>query len=64
MRTGIQIGGVEGKHGASIVAALRQALNEAIRRGQNDVAKSIASDIARLGGANNSSIMNCQIGDK
>lgn len=59
MQTGIRIGGTDGPNGKLIVQALRVALNEAIRRGQNDVAKSIAANIASLGGANGNSVSGC-----
>jgi hypothetical protein len=61
MSTGIQIGGVIGKNGAAIVVALKNALNAAIQRGQNDVAKSIAANIASLGGATHSVVSGCNI---
>ena len=59
MQTGIRIGGVDGANGKAIVQALRVALNDAIRRGQNDVAKSIAANLASLGTANGSAVSGC-----
>ena len=61
MTTGIQVGGVHGKNGAAIIAALKVALNEALRRGQNDVAKSIAANLASLGGASNTMVSGCSV---
>lgn len=61
MSTGIRIGGVDGKNGAAIVAALKQALNVALARGQNDVAKSIAANLASLGGVSGASVTGAHI---
>lgn len=61
MNTGIQVGGVLGKNGAAIIVALKNALNAAIQRGQNDVAKSIATNLASLGGASNNVVSGCSI---
>jgi len=61
MSTGIRIGGTDGKNGAAIVAALKQALSVALQRGQNDVAKSIAANLASLGGASNVNVTGANI---
>ena len=64
MKTGIQVGGITGKNGATIVSALRAALNETIKRGQNDVAKVIATELAKLGETHNVAISGCTLTTK
>lgn len=59
MATGVRIGGVDGPNGQLVLQVLRGALMEAIRRGQNDVAKSIAAEVGRLGATSNNVITGC-----
>lgn len=59
--TGIRIGGIEGRAGEQVVASLRGALNEAIKRGQNEVAKAIAAELGRLGETKGVTVANANV---